>query len=139
MPFDITILVLFVTLAIRAFMVRGLPRVGGKIGRRQAMKPAEALPAGISGAYARSMRLSVASADAANFASQKDFLRRGTREIPTLIRIYRVAGCKTEIEIPAEPADYQRIDAGEALAMLRELPDPRLVRRLHISDVPCFL
>jgi hypothetical protein len=37
------------------------------------------------------------------------------------MRIYRVAGSKTEIEIPVEPPDYERIDAAEALALLREL------------------
>ncbi len=55
------------------------------------------------------------------------------------MRVYRVAGCATEIEVPLAPADYKRIDAAEALALLRELPDPRLVRRLHLSDEPCFL
>jgi len=43
------------------------------------------------------------------------------------------------IEIPDRVADYQRIDAAQALALLRELPDPRLVRRLHVSDERSFL
>jgi hypothetical protein len=55
------------------------------------------------------------------------------------MRIYRVAGCKAEIEIPDQIADYERIDAAEALALLRELPDPRCVRRLHLSDERSFL
>jgi hypothetical protein len=49
------------------------------------------------------------------------------------MRIYRVAGCKTEIEIRAESPDYERIDAAEALALLRELPDPRFIRRRALS------
>jgi hypothetical protein len=55
------------------------------------------------------------------------------------MQIYRVAGCKTEIEIPDRIADYERIDAAEALALLRQLPDPRLVRRLQLSDQRSFL
>ena len=53
--------------------------------------------------------------------------------------IHRVAGCRAEIEIPDSVANYDRIDAVEALAFLRELPDPRIVRRLQISDEPSFL
>ncbi len=34
---------------------------------------------------------------------------------------------------------YQRIDAADALALLRELPDLRLIRRLHLSDERSFL
>ena len=37
------------------------------------------------------------------------------------------------------PPHYQRIDVAEALALLRELPDRRLVDRLHLSDQPSFL
>jgi hypothetical protein len=132
-------LVIFIVYLVRVFLQRDLPRVGGKIGRRQKITATEPLPAGISAVYARSMRVSIASADATGFPSQKAFLRQGTREIPALMRVFCVAGCKTEIEIPAEIADYERLDAGEALALLRELPDPRLVRRLHLSDEPCYL
>jgi hypothetical protein len=56
-----------------------------------------------------------------------------------VMRIYRVAGCKAEIEIPEEAAGYERIDAAQALALLRELPDPRRVHRLHLSDQRSFL
>jgi hypothetical protein len=55
------------------------------------------------------------------------------------MRVFCVAGCRTEIEIAASAADYERIDAAEALALLRQLPDLRLVRRLHLSDEPSFL
>ena len=124
---------------IRALFALGMPRVGGKIGRRQKISEAESIPDGFSGVYARSMRLSVASAEATKYSRQKDFLRKATREIPKLMRIYCIASCRTEIEIPAEPPDYDRIDAGEALALLGEMPDLRLVRRLHLSDEPCYL
>jgi hypothetical protein len=132
-------LVLFLIFLTRVFLQRGLPRVGGKIGRSRAIADSETIPAGFSGVYARSIRVSVALAEATTFSSRKAFLRNGTREIPILMRIYRVVGCKTEIEIPVEPPDYERIDAGEALTLLRELPDLRLVRRLHLSDAPCYL
>jgi hypothetical protein len=55
------------------------------------------------------------------------------------MRVYRVAGCMTDVEIPAEAANYDRIDATEALALLRELPDLRFIRRLQLSDEPCYL
>jgi hypothetical protein len=85
------------------------------------------------------MTMFAASSNAASFPNLKAFLRHGTVSQPTLMRIYRVDGCKTEIEIPADPPDYERIDAAEALALLRELPDLRLVRRLHLSDERSFL
>jgi hypothetical protein len=75
----------------------------------------------------------------AHYPSLKAFLRHGTFERTELVRIYRVAACNTRIEIPATPPDYERIDATEALALLRELPDPRMVHRLHLSDEPSFL
>jgi hypothetical protein len=133
------ILVLFIVLMFRTFLQRNMPRVGGKTGPRQTVDPPVPLPEGFSALYARRMTLFVASDDAANFSSQRKFMRCGTRQIPALMRIYCVAGTKIEIEISAEAPDYERIDAGEALALLRELPDPRLIRRLHLSDEPCFL
>jgi hypothetical protein len=140
----VAIIVLFAVVLIRGFLQRNLPRVGGKIGRRQKMNVPEPRPDGFSRIYARTMTIFTASAEAAasnasNFATLKEFLRRGTAQQPALMRIYRVAGCKTEIEIPAATPDYQCIDAAEALALLRELPDPRLVRRLHLSDERSFL
>jgi hypothetical protein len=132
-------LVIFIVFLVRVFLQRNLPRVGGKIGPRQKMTGPESIPEGFSGVYARSMRLSVASAEAAKFSSAKAFLRQGTREIPALMRIYCVTDCKTEIEIPAKSPDYERIAVSEALELLRELPDLRLVRRLHLSDEPCYL
>lgn len=132
-------LVIFLILLVRVFFQRSLPRIGGKIGRSRTIGESATLAPGLSGVYGRSMRVAVATTEAMAYSSKNDFLRDGTREIPTLMRVYGVAGSETEIEIPAEPPDYERIDAGEALALLRELPDLRLVRRLHLSDVPCYL
>ena len=50
------------------------------------------------------------------------------------MHVYRIAGCHTRVEIPAGPPPYDRIDAAETLALLRELPDLRFVYRLHLSD-----
>ena len=87
----------------------------------------------------RAATIFTAPFEAAKFRSLKSYLRHGTVRQSALIHVYRVAGCSTRIEIPAEAPNYERIDAAQALALLRELPDPRLVRRLHLSDEPCFL
>jgi hypothetical protein len=132
-------LVFFTVIAVRAFLMRGLPRVGGKIGPRQATEPPAPLPDGFSRVYARTVTIFTSSADAARFANLKAFLRQGTQRRTILMRFYRVAGCKTEIEIPAAAPDYERLDAAETLGLLRELPDPRLIHRLQLSDEPSFL
>ena len=111
---QIVIIVLFVVLLVRGFLVRNMPRVGGKIGPRQVIDPPSPLPDGFSGVYARAMTIFAASSDATSFSSLKEFLRHGTVRQPALMRIYRVAGCKTEIEIPAGASDYERIDARHA-------------------------
>jgi hypothetical protein len=111
------------------FVHRNRPRVGGKLGPILTTKPPPVLPSGFSRIYTRAVTLFVAP-DASRFPTLKAFLRDGTAQQPVVIRIYRVAGCKAEIEIPDQAADYERIDAAQALALLRELPDPRLVRRL---------
>ena len=105
--------------------------------RAAATRPRRSLT-DFSRVYARAMTIFTAPADAPSFHDLKAFLRHGTVGQPALMRIYRVAGCKTEIEIPVGRPDYERIDAAEALALLRELPDPRLIRRLHLSDEPLF-
>jgi hypothetical protein len=135
---QVIIVILLVTALVRRFRSRNMPRVGGKPGRIRTIDPPQPRPSGFSRIYARAMTVVVAS-DAARFSTLAAFLRNGTVQRPVVMRIYRVAGCKTEIEIPDEVADYERIDAAEALALLRELPDPRIVRRLHISDEPSFL
>jgi hypothetical protein len=125
-------------LLVFGFVHRNRPRVGGKLGPILTTKPPPALQSGLSRIYTRAVTLFVAS-DASRFPTLKAFLRDGTVQLPVVMRIYRVAGCKAEIEIPDQAADYERIDAAQALALLRELPDPRLVRRLHLSDEPSFL
>jgi hypothetical protein len=132
------IVILFLVTLVRGFLSRNMPRVGGKIGPIRTIDPPSALPTGFSRVYARAMTIFVAS-DAARFPTLKAFLRNGTVQKRIVMRIYRVAGCKTEIEIPDQTADYERIDAAQSLALLLELPDPRLVRRLHLSDEPSFL
>jgi hypothetical protein len=131
--FDCAIILLCLTLLIYGIIHRNRPQVGGKIGPVSTLEPRTLPPAGFSKVYARAMTLFV-GVDAARFATLDEYLREGPRPRPVLMRIYRVIGCATEIEIPAEPADYERIDAEEALALLRDLPDLRRVRRLHLSD-----
>jgi hypothetical protein len=132
------IVILFFALLVRGFLTRNVPRVGGKLGPVRTADPPPALRSGFSRIYTRVVTLFVAS-DASHFPTLKAFLREGTVQQPVVMRIYRVAGCKAEIEIPEEIADYERIDAAQALALLRELPDPRRVRRLHLSDQGSFL
>jgi hypothetical protein len=132
------IVIIFLVLLVLGFLRRNRPRVGGKLGPIRTVDPPQAPPSGFSRIYARTLTLFVAS-DASRFPTLKAFLRDGTMQQPVVMRIYRVAGCKLEIEIPDQIADYERIDASQALTLLRELPDPRLVRRLHLSDEPSFL
>jgi hypothetical protein len=135
---QLIIVMLFFALLVRGFLSRNMPRVGGKLGPIRSTDPPPALPSGFSRIYSRVVTLFVAS-DASRFPTLKAFLRDGTVQQPVVMRIYRVAGCKAEIEIPDQIADYERIDAAQALALLRELPDPRRVRRLHLSDQASFL
>jgi hypothetical protein len=135
---QLIIVLLFFALLVRGFLYRNMPRVGGKLGPVRSTDPPQALPSGFSRIYTRAVTLFVAS-DASRFPTLKAFLRDGTVQQPVVMRIYRVAGCKAEIEIPDQIADYERIDAAQALALLRELPDPRRVRRLHLSDQGSFL
>ena len=135
---QVIIIILFFALLAFGFFRRNRPRVGGKFGPIRTIDPPPALPSGFSRIYTRAVTLFVAS-DAARFPTLKAFLRDGTVQQPVVMQIYQVAGCKTEIEIPDQIADYERIDAARALALLRELPDPRRVRRLHLSDEGSFL
>ena len=132
------IIIAFVALLVLGFLKRNMPRVGGKPGPIQAVDPPRVPPSGFSRVYTRAVTLFVAS-DARSFPTLKAFLRDGTAQLPIIMRIYCVAGCKAEIEIPEQAADYERIDAAQALALLRELPDPRRVHRLHLSDQRSFL
>jgi|GEM_PF-6210746 len=136
---QVAIVVLFLWLLVRGFLQRGLPRVGGKLGPLRTLESGTPVPDGFSRVYARVMTVFAATTDATSFSSLKSFLRHGTVGQATLMRVYRVAGCKAEIEIPFEAPDYERIDAAEALALLRELPDLRIIHRLHLSDKRSFL
>ncbi len=133
------VLVIFIVFLVRAFLQHNLPRPGGKLGALRAIDPPVPIPAGFSRVYARTITVFAASSEARHFSSLKAFLRHGTVQYPALMRIYRVAGCMTDIEIPAETANYDRMEATEALALLRELPDLRYIRRLQLSDEPCYL
>jgi hypothetical protein len=132
------IIIAFLALLVLGFLRRNMPRVGGKPGPIRNLDPPPVLPSGFSRIYTRAVTLFVAS-DASRFPTLKAFLRGGTAQLSVVMRIYCVAGCKAEIEIPEAVADYERIDAAQALALLRELPDPRRVRRLHLSDQHSFL
>ncbi len=136
---QIAIILLLGSLLVRFVLRRGLPQVGGKLGTIRPLEATATIAGGFSHVYARAMTIFAARTDTPSFSTLKAFLRHGTVGQPALMRIYRVAGCKTEIEIPVEGPDYERIDAAEALALLRELPDPRMIRRLQLSDEPCFL
>ena len=133
------LLIIVVALAANAIANRGVPRVGGKIGRRTADVPAPPLPDGFSRVDCREITNFVAADDAEPYDSLKAFARGAVGHRPGFVHVYHVAGCRTRIEIPAQPPTYQRIDAAETLALLRELPDPRLVHRLHLSDEPAVL
>jgi hypothetical protein len=135
---QLTILIFLVSMLVRRFRSRNMPRVGGKLGRIRSIDPPQPRPVGFSRIYARAATVFVAS-EAPRFSTLKAFLRDSVIRQPVVMQIYRVAGCKAEIEIADRAADYERLDAAEALALLRELPDPRIIRRLHLSDEPSFL
>jgi hypothetical protein len=132
------ILVIFGIMLVRQFLNRKLPRVGGKIGAIRSIGPPPALSAGFSKIHTRVTTIYTAASDAARYRTLRAFLSRGTVARPILLQIYRVAGCATDVEIPVESPDYDRIDVTEALALLRELPDLRLISRLQLSDEPSF-
>jgi hypothetical protein len=136
---NLLLIVFLMTVLVRKFLNRNLPRVGGKLGGRWFTLPAAPVPDGISGVESREITVFGAKSDGVNYPNLKTYMRDGTFRRAVQVRIYHVAGCRTRIEIPAGTPDYERIEAAEALALLRELPDPRLVRRLHLSDEPCFL
>jgi hypothetical protein len=133
----IFIALICMVLLVQKIVNRNLPRLGGKIGRRSIL-PALPVPEGFSRVERREITLFNPPPDGANYSSLKTYLR-GTTVRSSVVRIYRVAGCNTRIEILDEAPAYQRIEPGEALALLRELPDPRLVYRLHLRDEPSFL
>jgi hypothetical protein len=133
------LLIIVTALVANAISNRGLPRISGRIGRRATGAPAVTVPDGFARADCREITVFVATSDAGPYRTLKDFLRAGTARRPGRVNIYRVAGCHTRVEIPAGPPSYDRIDAAEALALLRELPDLRIVHRLHVRDEPSLL
>ncbi|HEX5213718.1 MAG TPA: hypothetical protein VFW22_18495 [Pseudolabrys sp.] len=128
-----------VVLLINAFIHRNTPRVGGKIGPRIREAPEPELPEGFSRVVCRAITNFDAAADAENFPSLKAYRRDGVTPRQGRVLVYRVVACNTRIEVPAEEPDYPRLTPIEMLALLRELPDPRLVYRLHLADGPSFL
>lgn len=133
------LLIAVVALLAGGFFNRNMPRVGGKIGRRAADAPAIPVPDGFSRVDCREITNFVATDDAESYKSLKAFAREAVARRPGQVYVYRVAGIRTRIEIPADTPGYPRIDAAEMLALLRELPDPRLIHRLHLSDEPAVI
>lgn len=135
----IAVVIAFVALLINAFINRNMPRVGGKIGPRIREAPELAPPAGFSRVDCRAITNFDGATDAESFVSLKAYTRDGVTPRQGRVLVYRVAACNTRIEFPAEEPDYPRLTPAEMLALLRELPDPRPVCRLHLADGPSFL
>jgi|SRR5665213_494203 len=134
--------IIIIVLLVKKFAERNKPRVGGKIGRkigRRLVSLSSPAPEGFSSVTTREITVFTARPDGARYPDLDIFLRKGTFKREARVNVYRVAACDTRIEIPQADPNYARIDAAQALALLRELPDPRLVYRLHLSDVPSFL
>jgi len=70
---QVAIIVLFLWLLVRAFLQRGLPRVGGKLGPLRTLESGTPVLDGFSRVYARVMTVYAATADATSFASLKSF------------------------------------------------------------------
>ena len=87
------LLIIVVALAANAIANRGMPRVGGKIGRRTADVPAPPLPDGFSRVDCREITNFVAADDAEPYDSLKAFARGAVDHRPGLVHVYHVAGC----------------------------------------------
>jgi hypothetical protein len=80
----------------------------------------------------------VGDPNAAPFKNFKDFSERGQLFSYSSLRAYPVIGCPgMMIAVPDREADYDRLTPDQALALLKGLPDIRLVHRLTIIDAPC--
>ena len=88
-------------LAANAILNRGMPRVGGKIGRRSADAPAPPAPEGFSRVDCREITNFVAADDAELYDSLKAFARGAVNHRPGLVHVYHVADFDTRIDIPA--------------------------------------
>ena len=133
------IILLFGIILVRWFLDRNRAQPGGRLGPVRVLDPPVPPPAGFLRVYARTITVFTGSSEAGPFRSLNAFLRRGTGRLAVSMRVYRIAGSATDIEIPEQKPDYDRLDATEALGLLRELPDLRFVRRLQLSDLPCYL
>lgn len=72
---------------------------------------------------------------AASFRDHADFQRRGWHVAHRRMLVCAVAASPgTEVAVPLDAPDYARIGPAEALALLRELPDMALIRRLTVCD-----
>ena len=135
----VVVTICMVILLTYAFLNRKMPRGGGTIGRRVDNPPPLTVPDGFARVDCREVTYFDAPADAAAFDTLKAYQRDGVTPRQSRVLVHRVAGCNTRIECAAETPNYDRITPSEALALLRELPDPRLVYRLSLSDEPSFL
>ncbi len=90
----------------RCIVNRNLPRVGGKIGARRVRWPASLTPPGFSYVDCRAITLFSRPPDAAPYANLKTYLRDAPLRRAALVRVYRVAGCNTRIEIMDEPPPF---------------------------------
>lgn len=135
----LTFLISFAIRLMCRFRDRNAARIGGVIGPRRLDIEAPSRPPGYSTVETRTVIQFTSAGSAVQFSSLQRYLRKGTRRKPIEMHIFRVADCATDVEIPASTSDYARIDPAEALALLRELPDLRFVRRLQLSDEPSFL
>jgi hypothetical protein len=135
----VIVVVVFLALAVNAFLKRNWAQVGGKLGRRSRAVSPPPPPKGFSRVQCREIINYTPPAGAARYPNLKTYIRDAPVRTAGLVHVYRVAAFDTDIEIPAATPHYDRIDATQALALLRELPDPRLILRLQLSDAPSFL
>ena len=113
--------------------------VGGKIGPSRPTPADVVLPQGFSHVVSRDITMLCARSSEATNSNISAFLRHNSYKRTEVMRIYQPSGLKAQIEIPTTTPNYERIDALDALSLVRELPDPRQIRRLHLSDEPSFL
>ena len=114
-------LVIFIVLAVIAFVRRNNPRAGGKIGRRSKTAPPPSLPAGFSRVVCREIVNFGAPADAGGYPSLKIYVRR---------RRCASRGWCTSIASPAgarasksrRRPHYDRIDARKRLRCCANCP-----------------
>src|SRR5579864_3145994 len=103
----LTLLLIIVgALAANVILNRGMPRIGGKIGRRAHDAPEAPLPDGFSRVDCREITHYDAPPDAESYANLKAYARGAGAGRPGLVNVYRIAGCHTRVEIPVGPPPY---------------------------------